>query len=52
MGPNLCKRRFANLSDLTLADQVTNSIQADTANMAIQGNEAMEVTQPGGQLWN
>ena len=41
-----------NLTDLTLADQATNSIQADTANMTIQGNVAMEVTQPGGQLWN
>ena len=52
MCPNVCKRRLANLTDVTLADQVTNSIQADTANMAIQGNVAMEVTQPGGQLWN
>ena len=52
MGPNLSNRRCWNLTDLTLADQATNSIQADNANMAIQGNVAMEMTQPGGQLWN
>jgi len=37
---------------VTLADQATNSIQADDANMAIQGNVAMKVTQPVGQIWN
>ena len=37
---------------VTLADQATNSIQTDDANMAIQGNVAMQVTQYGGQLWN
>ena len=37
---------------MTLADQATNSIQADNANMAIQGNVAMKVTQSGGQLWD
>ena len=46
------KRGLSNLTDVTLADQATNSIQADNANMAIQGNVAMEMTQPGGQLWN
>ena len=49
---SVSKRGCANLTDVTLADQATNSIQADNANMAIQGNVAMEVTQPGGQLWN
>ena len=49
---SVCKRGLANLTDVTLADQATNSIQADNANMAIQGNVAMEMTQPGGQLWN
>jgi len=49
---SVTKRRCAILSDVTLADQATNSIQADNANMAIQGNVAMEMTQPGGQLWN
>ena len=49
---SLTKRRCANLTDVTLADQATNSIQADDANMAIQGNVAMKVTQSGAQLWN
>ena len=37
---------------MTLADQATNSIHADNANMAIQGNVVMKVTQSIGQLWN
>ena len=49
---SLSKRDCANLTDMTLADQATNLIQADNANMAIQGNVAMQVTQPSGQLWN
>ena len=47
-----CLRGCANLTDVTLADQATNSMQADNANMAIQGNVAMKVTQSSGQLWN
>ena len=35
-----------NLTDVTLADQATNSIPND------KGNRAMQVTQSGGQLWN
>ena len=42
----------ADLTDVTLADEDTNSILADHANRAIQGNVAMHVTLPGGQLWN
>ena len=38
-------------TDVTLADEDTNSIQTDNANRAIQGNMAMQVAQPGGQLW-
>ena len=38
-------------TDVTLADEDTNSIQTDNANRAIQGNMAMQVTQPGGQFW-
>ena len=34
--------------DQGVADQATNSIKTDNANMAIQGNVAMQVTQPGG----
>ena len=37
---------------MTLADEDTNSILTDNANRAFQGNVAMRVTQPGGQLWN
>ena len=42
----------ADLTDVTLADEDTNSILTDIANRAFQGNVAMQVTQPGGQLWN
>ena len=35
---------------MTLADEDTNSIPTNTANMAFQGNVVMQVTQPGGQL--
>ena len=44
-----------NLTDVTLADEDTNSILADNANRAIQGNVAMQVTQvapSGGQICN
>ena len=41
-----------NLTDVTLADGDTKSILTDNANRAIQGNVAMHVTLPGGQLWN
>ena len=40
------------MTDVTLADEDTNSILTDNANRAIQGYLAMQVTQPGGQLWN
>ena len=39
-------RRFANLTDVTLADGDTKSILTDNANRAIQGNVAMHVTHP------
>ena len=35
-----------------MANEDTNSIQADNANKAFQSNMAMQVTQPGNQLWN
>ena len=34
-----------------LADEDTNSIPTASANRAIQGNVALQVMQPGGQLW-
>ena len=42
----------ADLTDVTLADEDTNSILTDNANMAIKGNVAMQITQSGWQLWN
>ena len=42
----------ADLTDVTLADEDTNSILTDNANRAFQGNVAVQVTQPGGELWN
>ena len=48
---SLAKRRLWNLTDVTLADEDTNSILTDNANRVIPGNVAMHVTQPGGQLW-
>ena len=50
-------RGFAYLTDVTLADEDTNSILTDNANRAIgqskemHCNVAIQVTQPGGQLW-
>ena len=45
-------RACADLTDVTLADEDTNSILTDNANRAIQGNVAMEVTQPGWKICN
>ena len=42
----------ANLTDVTLADEDTNSIQTDDANKAIQGNVTIQVALPGGQICN
>ena len=42
---------FADLTDVTLVDEDTKSILTDNADRAIQGNMAMEVTHPAGQLW-
>ena len=39
---------FADLTDVTLADEDTNSTLTDNANRAIQGNVAMHVMLPGG----
>ena len=43
---------LADLTDVTLAGEDINSIPTDNADRAFQGNVAMQVTQPGGQLWN
>ena len=46
---NVC----ADLTDVTLADEDTNSILADNAKGTIQGNEAMQVikTYASGIIW-
>ena len=46
----LSERPFWNLTDVTLADEDTNSILTDNANSAIQGNVAMQIIQSGCQL--
>ena len=45
---------YADLTDVTLADEDTNSILNDNAKRAIQGNvmQHLQVSQPDGQLWN
>ena len=50
MGPDVTPRPCVDLTDVTLADEDTNSILTDNANRAIQGDVAMQVTQPGGQI--
>ena len=54
---SLTRRPFADLNDVTLADEDTNSIITDDANRTIQGkqktipcNIAMQVAPPGGQI--
>ena len=41
-----------NLTDVTLADEDTNSILTDNATRAFQRNVAMQVTQAGGKIFN
>ena len=45
-------RGFADLTDVTLADEDIKSILTEQANRAIQGNVAMQTAQSGGKLWN
>ena len=49
---SLTERPFADLTDVTLADEDTNPILTDNANRTFQDNLATRVTQPGGQIWN
>ena len=48
--PCVTTRGFADLTDVTLADEDTNSIFADNYNRAIQGNVAMQVAPPDVQM--
>ena len=43
---------FADLTDVTLADEDSNSIPTDDVNRAFLGNMAMQEAPPGGQNWN
>ena len=53
MGPDVSQslhtRPCADLTDMTLADEESNSTPADDVNRAIRGNVAMQVLPPGGQ---
>ena len=49
MDPDVTPRPFADLTDVTLADEDSNSAPADDVNRAILGNVAMQVAPPGGQ---
>ena len=52
MGPDLSKSLqdyFADLTDVTLADEDSNSTPADYVNRSILGNVAMQLAPPGGQ---
>ena len=56
LGPDvrhsLTKTPFVDLTDVTLADEDTNSILTDNVNRAIQGNVESQITQSGGQICN
>ena len=47
---SLTHRRFWDLTDMTLADEDTNSTLTDNTNRAIQGNVTMQKTWLGGQM--
>ena len=49
---NSLRDLVADLTDVTLADEDTNSILTDNANRAIQSNVAMQVALSGGQNCN
>ena len=52
---SLTEPPFADLTDVTLADEDTNPILTDDANRTFQSNVAMQVTQVApscGQIWN
>ena len=46
---SVTERLFADLTDVTLADEDNNTTPADDVNRAILGNVAMQVAPPGGQ---
>ena len=52
MGYDVSTRLCADLTDVTLADEDSNSIPTDDVNRAFLGNMAMQEAPPGGQNWN
>ena len=56
MGPDVSQwlhpRLYADLTDVTLADEDSNSIPTDDVNRAFLGNVPMQVAPSGGQQWN
>ena len=49
VSPSVTERLFADLTDVTLADEDNNSIPTDDVNRTILGNVAMQVAPPDGQ---
>ena len=47
----MIKIPYAELTDVTLADEDTNSMLTDYANRIIPGNEAIFVTNASGATW-
>ena len=47
--PSLTERLCSDLTDVTLADEDSNSIPTDDVNRAISGNVTMQVAPPGGK---
>ena len=55
MGPDVShslQDYVADLTDVTLADEDSNSIPTDDVNRAFLSNMATQETPPGGQNWN
>ena len=55
MGPDVCHKLTnlcADITDTTLDDEGANSILTVNAFRSIQCNVAMQVTQPGGQIYS
>ena len=52
LGPDVRHTPFADLTDVTLADEDSNSIPTDDVNRAFLGNMAMQEAPPGVQNWN
>ena len=50
--PSVRQTPFADLPDVTLADEDSNSISTDDVNGAILGNVTMQVAPSGGQIYN